>query len=152
MAMVYQIENLAVLLKDGLHELARRHWEAADNTGEEYDPDWSRYQEMENCNILRWLAVRQDGKLVGYASMLVTPHLHSRKINRGVIQDYFIAPEYRSGFAGVRLFREIHKIMRAVNANLVLASDRGGLGKFFKFLGYFKGETIWVKKFTAEGV
>lgn len=149
--MKYQIENIRTLLQDGLHELARRHWSAANNSSMEYDPDWQRYMDMEDQGTMRWLAVRHEGKFVGYASMLVTPHLHSRRVTRGVIQDFFIAPEYRSGFAGIRLFLEVHKIMRAVNARTVIAADRGGLAKLFKFLGYFKSETIWIKELKQEG-
>ena len=150
--MIYQIESIRDLLKDGLHELARRHWDAANNTHMQYDPDWDHYKRMEDENIMRWLAVRHEGKLVGYASMLVLPHLHSRKVMNGVVQDYFIAPEHRNGFAGIRFFKEIQNIMKAVNAGIMIASDRGGLSKFFKFLGFFKGETIWVKKLSGEVV
>ncbi|CAM5999279.1 unnamed protein product [Sphagnum balticum] len=94
---------------------------------------------MEDDHMMRWLAVRHEGKLVGYASMLVITHLHSRKVMNGIVQDYFIAPEYRSGFAGIRLFKEIQNIMEAVNAGIMIASDRGGLSKgnilFASFVG-----------------
>lgn len=148
-------EPVAHLLSCGLHDLGHKHWlegmqEKADFP---YDPDWEGYQRAEAANDFRIIAVRWRGHLVGYAGVRIYQSLQSRGVTCSYIQEYYIEPKFRKkNMAGIKLFRFIHeqlKIMKVKHTALhlpdIVRADRGGLGKFFKFIGYKTQGNLWTR-------
>lgn len=155
-AFTYGFEPLADLLADGLARLAKRSWqESWGASGLHFNPDWQRYQRMEQAQLLRMVAVRAGGALVGYASLMLHPNLHDRTALCAVVQDVFLLPEMRRGCAGIKLFRLIIAYVQAagvrqlaVAERLKVAAEKGGTGKLFAFLGLRCDERIWTKMFV----
>ena len=139
-------EPVAHLLSCGLHDLGHKHWLEGVQEKEAfpYDPDWETYQRIEDSNEYKIIAVRWRGHLVGYAGVRIFKSIQSRGVVCSYIQEYYIEPKFRKkNMSGIKLFRFIHdqlKIMKVQHVALhlpdVVRVVRGGLGKFFKFLGY----------------
>lgn len=151
--LTFSYEPLAWLLQCGLAVLAARSWqESWADSGLHFDPDWERYQRMEDEGLMRLLAVRKKGELVGYASVLVGHNLHDRKALCAVVQDFFMAPEARGGFNGLKLFLVLETSLKALGVKQIALAERldafkerGGMGKFFSRLGMQCAEKIWTK-------
>ena len=93
---------------------------------------------------------RENLKLVGYASIMLNKSLHNKNEVLAVVQDYYLLPDYRAGFTGIRLIQEIMTVCGMIGASRILISERpsvqkekGGVGKLFKRLGFTTKETIW---------
>src|SRR3984885_9028683 len=88
MKITFTFEPISYLLSYGLAALAARHWEegAVQNGVDEFDPDWEEYAAMERANMFRVVAVRADGKLIGYAGVRIFKSLLSRQKTCSFIQ------------------------------------------------------------------
>lgn len=85
------------------------------------DPDWDKFYALDVQGILRVLTVRLDKVLIGYAFLLVGPHLHYRSTIWGHVDMYWIDPVARTGWTGIRMFKHLirdAKVMGAVNLTL----------------------------------
>lgn len=139
-------EPVAYLLSCGLHDLGHKHWMEGvqEKSAFPYDPDWEAYKRIENSNEYKIIAVRWHGHLVGYAGVRIFSSIQSRGVTCSYVQEYYIEPKFRKkSMSGIKLFRFIHeqlKIMKvnhvAVHMPDIVRAERGGLGKFFKHLGY----------------
>lgn len=149
-------EPVVQLLADGLHDLGHKHWleGVKEKALMPYDPDWEAYQRIENNNEFRIIAVRWQGHLIGYAGIRIYNSIQSRGVVCSYIQEYYIEPAFRkkSG-SGIKLFRFIHEQLAIMKVDAVtihqpdiVRSQRGGLGKFFKYLGYETQGAFWMRE------
>ena len=94
--------------------LFKQHWKeiALNQDKIALDPDWQRYYDMDMADILNVLTVRSKGALVGYMFVLVAPHLHYCSSLWAITDIFRIDPAYRSGWAGIRLFKEMEKHLK----------------------------------------
>lgn len=148
----YRWEPLNYLLSTGLSELGERSWNEVGYGNLPYDPDWNRYQRMESDDVLRFFAVRDDsGLLIGYAAVIVATNLHSRQICNAIIQDIYIEPEHRKGYAAFREFIEkLEEQFRLIGVKFYIIEEpendpRGGIGAVYKRLGFLPGGKLWIK-------
>ena len=116
------------------------------------EPAWDRYFDMALVRQLHCLTVRDNGVLVGYLFVVVCPHLHYASTLWAQTDLFWLDPAYRSGFTGVRMFKEMEKKLREfkvkvvyINAKLHFESDRGTIGKIFERLGYKAVEIAYSK-------
>lgn len=99
-------ESVGALLDDGLEKLVREHWRLVG----EYkhvmplDPDWEGYRKLELDGMMKILAARRRGRLIGYNSFLLLPgHLHYRTTVHVIGDAIFVTkPLWHSG-AGAAL-------------------------------------------------
>ena len=71
--------------------LTKLSWkEAACAPDSNYDPDWEKYTQLNEMNLLRLFTVRQDGSLVGYITFIVSPTLHSKNTIHALHDSMFI--------------------------------------------------------------
>lgn len=123
--------------------LWQRHWVelAGDRDRILLDPDFDSYYRLDFEGLLHILAARVDGELVGYTFTIVGPHLHYRSTKTGHTEMFWLAPEYRSGWTGVRLLRLTRKGLRDRGVKLhtisfKIAFEGGRVGKLLARLGY----------------
>lgn len=148
-------EPILYLRTQGLGDMSYRHWLEAQTEKEllPYDPDWNGYVRLEKANNLRIIAVRWSGNLIGYAVVRIFDSLQSKGVACSYIQEYYIELKFRKrGAPGLKLFRFIQDQLKIMKVRQVtthfpemVRSDRGGLGKFFKFLGYKPAGHIWTR-------
>lgn len=148
----YTFEPLAYLLKTGLNDLMSRTWDEVGNDKElfEYDPFWERYKSMEDNDVLRFMAVRDEvGVLVGYASIIIMPNLHDRKAISSYIQEIYLEPEARKGFKTFKDFINVvlDNLVKMKVDHVAIAERendvRGGIGCVYRRLGFRSCERIW---------
>lgn len=144
----YTWEPVEYLLDHGLHELGRKFYEKYGDRRFNYDPDWERYKKMQDENILRFMSVRQDNKLIGFASVIIMPNLHDRTLSCAIIQDFYVSPQKGLAHPEIKLFWILEEQLKLMNVkNMTTAQILHGDAKpeFYEFLGFDPTETIWVK-------
>lgn len=154
----YRYEPLSYLLKNGLPELSLECWEHMDDGfyKEIYSPDWKLYQEQEDRKDLGFVAMREEGKLVGYAVVKILTDIHQKDQRIGLLHDIYITGDKRGHAAA--FFHYIEQLVKQMGAycidvaeRLSFDANRGGSGKFYSFLGFRPMEVIWRKVLGEEG-
>lgn len=150
-------ERLDDLLADGLEEMLFEHWQEVglDHDAVPLAPDWDKYHRLEREGMFRVIAVRISGVLVGYSAWLICPSLHYRHTIHALNDYFWLAPECRRGWAGVRFFRDVEALIRGVGAAKIMyhtkphvllgAGRHGTVGKILLRLGYRFDEECYSK-------
>lgn len=153
-----RIEPINFLLENGLKELSYKCWQQVGSGlhASQYRPDWSCYKNLEDRNNLRFIAMRDGGELIGYSSVLLDTDMHNEGMKTATIMDVFIDTE-RSGHA-VKLFRFIEQILLQLGIDYVTVAEqlhvkpeRGGVGRFYRFMGYEPQQVNWSKRLGQDG-
>jgi GNAT superfamily N-acetyltransferase len=143
----YQVEPWSEFIKDAL-PLLQIHWEEVDKGQHpELDMDWETYKNLETAKILLVMTVRDDFKLVGYSVNLICPALRFKTIKHSFADLFFILKEYRKGFVGVNLFKEVEKVAKTLGVEKIYMGSRANknLNSLFKRLGYTPYEEVYSK-------
>jgi len=138
----FKWEKFAALARE-IVPLWQRHWEeiAHDRDSIPLDPDFDQYYRLDLENVLHILTARVDGELVGYTFSLIGPHLHYRSTRTAHTEMFWLAPEHRSGWTGVRLLRLTRRGLkdRGVKLhtiNIKLSFANGRVAKLLSRMGY----------------
>lgn len=133
--------ELVPLLQDHWREIGRDHHEVP------LDPDWVRYFDLDDKGNLSVIAVRHAGELVGYHIAVISPHLHYKGTLHGVTDVYYLKPEHRRGFTGVRLFKAVGDEMKRRGVVKLITGTKlhHDMGRIFERLGYRETERVFTK-------
>lgn len=149
--MEYQQEFYLTLRKD-LQELIKLHWEevALNKEAIKLNPDWSRYEELEQQGIVKCFTAREGGKLVGYFAVIVQRSLHYQDhifANNDVL---FLHPSHRKGLTGMKLIRFAEKCLKDDGVSLLTINTKTHLpfDALLKRMGYIHIENIYSKRFV----
>lgn len=132
------------------------HWlEASADTSIPLDVNWPAYEALEAAGLELCVAARQGGVLIGYAVYLLAPLMHYRQRIVADCDVFFMRESDRHGWAGVQLFREAERLLRARGVHDVYARvklhvkpgrGRSDLSPLFRYLGYRPVEVIHRKR------
>lgn len=78
----------------------------------EYSPDYSKYEMLDDNDMLYILTARDEGRLIGYFVNFVLPNVHYSKDVYAQNDILFIHPDYRGGTAAMRMFKRAEDDMR----------------------------------------
>jgi len=108
-------------------ELMRDNWH---ETGFdfEFDPSAEQYQRVVDFNAMFAIAAFDDEQIVGYCTMVITPHLHNPAVIVASNDALFVAKPYRNGMTSGRLIRAAEEEAKRRGANKVLWHTRAGTG------------------------
>ena len=146
-------EPIDRLLDEGVEDLLFKHWEevAMDRERIPLDPDWDFAREQERRKVLWTAALRRDGKLIGYNSMCVSPHIHYRSTLHAVNDVIYVDPAER-GAAGIKLVQGTEALLRPMGVVKVIYHTKlkpiGGkhtVGDLLAALGYNHFENLYCK-------
>jgi GNAT superfamily N-acetyltransferase len=144
-------EPLARMMEAGLPAIVAAHWEEVGIHKDDVPlaVDWKKYQQIEAGGILKIMSARRDGRLVGYASYLVLPHLHYSTTLHAMNDAIYVDAAERG--TGIRLIKAAERglaemaapgVCRIVyHAKLHVEAERGTLARVFDRLGYRAFET-----------
>jgi hypothetical protein len=153
-SITFQEEPFAQAYGDAAPSLEKHYEEIAEDkeTIGKVDPDLAVYEALEANGRLRVLTARDGGKLVGYYVAILAPSLHYKSILCATEDMYYLDPDYRKGTAGIRLFVEAEKMIRAAKVVLTIAKTKVAHdhGILFQRLGYRPFERVYMK--VLEGV
>jgi GNAT superfamily N-acetyltransferase len=135
-----------------LHEL-QEHWPAHWNEVATHkdkiplDPDYVGYQRQHEGGHLHVTTARASGKLAGYVVAIVRPHLHYAHSLSAFYDLYYLAPAYRKGWNGVRLFREAERALKARGVERMFTGTKlsKDASRIFERLGWLETERLYVK-------
>lgn len=130
------------------------HWEevAMNRDTILLDPDIEAYNAMERVGGLHIVVAREAGALVGYHISLVRPHLHYRNDLHAFTDLYYIAKSHRKGSAGVRLFKEVERTLKARGVVKMFTGTKLSLdmSRIFEYLGWTETERLFTKYIRKE--
>lgn len=149
----FQVEAFSAVWPE-LQPLLPRHWEelALDKESVPLDPNWPRYAEIEKAGAISMVTVRENGCLVGYCIMVLSPGLHYRTCYEARMDVFWLAPEVRNqAMPGVRLFRAVEKELKRRGVQRVYVGSKlhRDVGRLFERLGYHPIETWYSKMLEA---
>lgn len=137
--LMYNVEKFQDF-KNEIFHLWHDHWEeiATDKDKIPLDPDVLKYQQMQNREDLLCITCRSKGELVGYAFMLIFPHLHYKTTLVAMNDLLYLKPQYRKGFAGIRLIKFAEKCCKDIGVQKIvwhIKTDHN-FGPIMERLGY----------------
>jgi hypothetical protein len=154
MSLALAWEPIDRLLDEGLEALLFQHWEevARDRLRIPLNPDWQRARMLERDKVLWTAALRREGKLVGYNSFCVYPHIHYRQTIHATNDVIYVDPAER-GIAGVKLVRGTEAMLKMLGVVKViyhakLTPVRGKtntVGDLLERMGYIHFENLYSK-------
>jgi hypothetical protein len=106
--------------------------------------NFAQYRQLDAAGVLYTLTARDGDKLVGYLVVTVGAHLNFADTAFSTAILYYLVPEYRYGWNGVKLFREWIKASRATGMRVMQVSEtlrvRGRhdkrVGVMLRYLGF----------------
>lgn len=145
----YQAEKFADCIAEIVPYLSAHRTEIDDPAPDPvpFDPDYERYLSMDASGALSVVTARCDGRLIGYSICAIATHSHSKHTLHAFTDLFFVDPEYRKGFVGVKLLRAAEQELahRGVVKHYTGAKIHKDLRRLFEYLGYHPNEVVYSK-------
>jgi L-amino acid N-acyltransferase YncA len=149
----YAVEPWATYWPDA-EQLWKDHWLeiAADKAVIPLDVDRDAYAALDAAGQLHIVTVRDVEVLVGYHLSIVRPHLHYKTTLHAFVDVYYLAPEYRQGLTGYRLFQVTERTLRALGVQKIMTGTKvyKDMSRLFERLQYRETERLWTKVLLEE--
>lgn len=151
-------ESVSALLDAGLERLVRQHWREVGVHKREMPlaVAWEEYRLRERDGIVKILAARRRGRLIGYNSfLLLTGHLHYGTTVHAMGDAIFVPKRLRGTGVGIRLIDQAETDLAAMFPGRwvrILYHDKNDielLGPVLRRRGYTAFETMWDKMVRA---
>jgi GNAT superfamily N-acetyltransferase len=125
------------------------HWEeiAINRDSIKLAPDYKSYETFADNGSLHIVTARAAGQIVGYHISIVRPHLHYVNDLHGFTDVYYIMPEHRQGWVGVKLFKTVERTLKARGVKKIFTGTKLHLdmGRLFERLGFHETERLYTK-------
>lgn len=136
--MIFAVEPLKDCWQEAM-TLAEEHWQETESYrhGQKFLPMFERYAPYDDSGWFFVATGRDDGHLVGYAGMYVTPSMHTQQII-ATEDTWFLLPEYRKGRNAIEFCKFVEAECRARGAvEICMTAKLGnGAGRILEYLGY----------------
>lgn len=147
---VIAVESLrSAVLSPGFNELAQDHYREIANYQDKVPlaPRWRDYDAEERAGNLVCITLREHGSLIGYASFLLTRHLHYASLKPGINDLLFLRKDKRNGLLGFRFIKECENHLKRIGVNKYQWHVKPGhdFGLILERLGYLKEEHVYGK-------
>jgi GNAT superfamily N-acetyltransferase len=130
-----------------------QHWAelALNKDSVPLDPNWACYAELDKRDVISVVTVRERERLVGYSIMFVAPGLHYQSCLDARMDIFWLAPEVRGRWGGVRLFKAVEKELRRRGVKRVYVGSKlhKDSSRLFLALGYEPIEQ-WFSKMLED--
>lgn len=153
MTVTFQCEPVKRIVEDSsFRPLMLDHWEELGVHKNEMplDPDWPEFIKAESMGYFRAWTARDGDTLVGYIAFWIRPHAHYRSTLTAIDDLFMLAPEYRKGMTGYRMFTTALEQLKELGVKRVMLHDkehfeqrRGGLRKVFERMGFIRTDNIY---------
>lgn len=148
----YQAEHFPTFLEE-VKPLLQLHWqELALNQAEvPLDPQYDVYLARAAADEVLVVTIREDGALTGYFVGFVAPGLHYRTCLTCTMDIFWVKPEHRGAGAGVKLFREVERQLKARGVQRLFVGSKlhKDASWLFEKLGYEEVERYYAKFFGS---
>lgn len=133
-----QCWNEIYLAPDGL---AYKHWmETQQHRHDQpYKPLFDRYNSYAKAGWFLQFTARDEGKLVGYSGVYVTPSMHTQE-TISVEDTWYLLPEYRKGWNAIKFYRFIESYSKPLGVHectlTIPVTKDERLGHMLQRMGY----------------
>jgi hypothetical protein len=146
----WSFADLHAFMGERWHDMPERHWREAGlmKDAMPLDIDVERYKLLDKTGAFKVFAMMFGGEPVGYAAYFVSPHLHYKSTVWAVSDTFYIAPEHRTLFTAIGLFRFVEQCLREDGAEMMHTTTETsipGAAKVLKYLGHVEAEVACVK-------
>lgn len=148
-------------VEDELVRVYPAHWaELAVEADIPLEPSYESYRVLARHGALILVTLRDGDRLAGYFMGFLFPELHYASCTSCTGDIFYVLPEYRGQWGGVRLFRAVEAELRKrkidrwhVTSKLrnMLGEDKDS-GVLFRRLGFKAVEVIYSKRLTGRTV
>lgn len=151
----FQLERVATCW-DEVDTLARQHAASAQGyrRHEPYNPDKARYIANNDTGFFQLITVRDEGQLIGYFGVYVTPSMHSQRL-LAVEDTFYIHPAYRQGRLALRVLKYVEAHLAKLGVRDILFSceidNTSGIQGLLKLLDYEPVITQHYKRLPSSG-
>jgi GNAT superfamily N-acetyltransferase len=113
----------------------------------ELDMDWDLYSQLENLGLLKIFTARDDGSLVGYLFVVLSPNLHSKGSMLACDDGLYVAKSHRGKSVAKDLvcFTEHCLKEDGVKVFHIVGTTEKPIDSLVKRMGYVKVETKFQK-------
>ncbi len=131
-----------------IDNLSRLHWEEVSPLPFEYDPDWARYQLLNELGLIKVFVARLNDRIIGYNSYYMTTHLHNKNYAMAMQDTLFVHPAHRNGTVGMKLLLHAEEELKKLNIDLVIQTVTLSMdiSAIFDRLGYEDLERTMIKQ------
>ena len=144
----FQVENWFDC-KEEIKQLLNLHWEEVANNEDciFVKMDEEGYDELAKKNILHVITLRNNNKVIGYYGCFVKHHLHYKDSLTASTDVYYILPEFRKGYTGIKLFTFLENYLKSIGVQRVISSTKIKHDKsvIFKRLKWQETEKVYTK-------
>ena len=111
------------------------------------DIDYDTYESIYNSKKLVFVSAKDGDELVGYIVFFVMPHIHYKNCLTAHEDLYFLKPEYRKGYNGIKMFKFAQEYLKSIGVDLVLYATKFGSdnSSLFKYLGCKPIDKVFTK-------
>ena len=113
------------------------------------DPDYDRYELMQENDILRIHIARDDGDIIGFMVSIVAPHAHHKDVVYAMTDLFYVKPEYREGSTVamdlIRMGMYDLKLNYNVQVMVVSMKIKHEFRKLLEHCGFGPTEELWEK-------
>lgn len=107
-----QVESYAATEPE-LQEVYPRHWaELAVSADIPLEPNYAGYRVLDANGCVLLVTIRDDDKLAGYFLGFLFPEMHYASCISCTGDIFYVLPEYRGHWGGVKLFRAVEQELR----------------------------------------
>jgi GNAT superfamily N-acetyltransferase len=112
-----------------------------------FDMDWDLYSQLENLGLLKIFTARDDGSLVGYLFVVLSPNLHSKGSMLACDDGLYVAKSHRGKSVAKDLvcFTEHCLKKDGVKVFHIVGTTEKPIDSLVKRMGYVKVETKFQK-------
>ena len=109
-------------------------------------PDWESYARLEAAGLLHGWSAREEGRVVGYISIIVSIHPRCTQL-LAMTEGWFVCGEHRSTGAGLKLLKAAEERAIALTGGrlLVSAPVDSELARALPRLGYREVSQVFFK-------
>lgn len=144
----YSVENWDDV-KEEASESWEYHWEEVgqNKAKMKLNPDLEKLDYLNSMGKLHCVIVRDDGILIGYHASVIDNLIHYKHVLAAKCDLHWLHPDYRHGFTGIRLFKEVERSLKARGVQVMYDFTKTYLdkGKVLEFLGYKLIEKVYSK-------
>lgn len=111
------------------------------------NPDWKRYQTLEDAGMLLACTVREDGRLIGYYVNVILQLPHYAHVKAAISDVFFVHPAHRRSGVGIKMFKFMEQEVKKVGVETIKVHCKvyHDLEPMLDALGYYPIERIFSK-------
>lgn len=134
--------------------ILEEHWEevAGNKHAIKLDPDIKKYKLLQELGIIKNFVLYNDDEMMGYAVLIVQPHLHYQQDVFGHVDVIFVKKKYRNTRAGLLLINAVDSFAEDNVAVITYHTKptHPTIEKIIEKRGYKHMENIFGKVFKKE--